>query len=88
LEDSLQTNHFGKDLFKSDRSLENNHGEAITTTLINQHIELGYTFNRTTNLQTFIGFMNRVEINDFWENQTQYVHFGVRTNLVNIYSDF
>lgn len=88
LEDSLQTHHFGKDLFKSDITAEKNEGEEFATTLINQHLELGYTFNKNTNLQAFFGFVNRTELNDFWENHTQYVHFGLRTNLLNVYSDF
>jgi hypothetical protein len=34
------------------------------------------------------GFTNRKEHNTKWDKQMQYIYFGIRTGLRNIYYDF
>jgi hypothetical protein len=55
--------------------------------LINQ-FEFGYRFNKNYNLQAIIGYIYRNETKEVNTPLTNYVYFGVRTQLKNKYLDF
>ncbi len=86
-EDSLNNYHFGKDIFKSDRSIPLS-AAGQTTTLLYETIKIGYIINPQTNMQLLIGFSNRSEKNNYWNKKTQYFFIGLRTSLTNQYFDF
>jgi hypothetical protein len=92
--DSLNYN-FGGNLFKSDNTfpsnqqLENNQTtQGLKTTIIYQDIHIGYLVNPSTNFNIVLGLSNRTEITEATNKQTQFVYFGVRTSLTNLYYDF
>lgn len=55
--------------------------------IYHQQIELGYRINRLYNFTAFIEFINRNETMDN-APKTKYIVFGIRTGLVNHYTDF
>lgn len=59
----------------------------ISTTIFNQSVEFGYRFNRKMNLVVFAGYVFRFE-NSEADRQTSMLQFGMRTGILNRYTDF
>lgn len=53
------------------------------TNVFNNRFELGYRLNKNYNLQIALGYLYRKEINNSIANETNYVYFGIRTQLKN-----
>ncbi len=92
--DSLSYN-YGGNIFKSDniypitQSLNDTHTtQGVKTTLIIEDIHLGYSVNPNTNFNIVLGISNRTEKIANVTNNTQFVYFGIRTSLSNLYYDF
>jgi len=87
-EDSLGYYNNGKDIFKSDLNSIEVENSPIQAELMVLDIKLGYLVNPKTNMQILLGVSNRIEKNIWWEKETQYFYFGIRTHLRNQYYDF
>jgi hypothetical protein len=92
--DSLSYN-YGGNIFKSDnsfpinQSLENIHlTQGVKTTIIYEDIHWGYLVNPATNFNIVIGISNRTDQTALKKTNTQFVYFGIRTSLSNLYYDF
>ncbi|MFZ4549186.1 MAG: hypothetical protein ACOYN4_17190, partial [Bacteroidales bacterium] len=83
---------FGKNIFiPYDRRVNefgNEIGQGLKTNLTITDISLSYFLNRRTNMRLEAGITIRNEQNNNWDKQMQYVYFGIRTGLRNIYYDF
>jgi len=51
--------------------------------VFNNRFELGYRLNKNYNLQIALGYLYRKEINNSIANETNYIYFGIRTQLKN-----
>ncbi len=92
--DSLNFN-FGSNVFKSDnaypisQNMENvQTTQGLKTTIVTEDIHIGYLLNKSSNFNIVFGVSNRTEQTDRKTNNTQWVYFGVRTSLTNLYYDF
>ena len=92
--DSLNFN-FGSNVFKSDnaypisQNMENvQMTQGLKTTIVTEDIHIGYLLNKSSNFNIVFGVSNRTEQTDRKTNNTQWVYFGVRTSLTNLYYDF
>ena len=63
-------------------------GQDQQRNVIHNNLEFGYRFNKTYNLQAFIGWTFREEYLSNQNNTTSYIHAGVRTRLRNKTFDF
>jgi len=83
---------FGKNIFipYNQRVSEygNEIGQGLKTNLAIVDFNISYLLNRRTNLRLEAGFTNRKEHNTKWDKQMQFIYFGIRTGLRNIYYDF
>jgi hypothetical protein len=83
---------FGKNIFISydERVSEygNEIGQGLKTNLTTADVCLSYLLNRRTNMRIEAGITTRKENNKDWDKQMQYIYFGIRTGLRNIYYDF
>ena len=83
---------FGKNIFTpyDQRVSEygNTIGQGLKTNLTTTDVSLSYLLNRHTNMRIEAGITTRKESNKDWDNQMQYIYFGIRTGLRNIYYDF
>ena len=59
-----------------------------STHILYNQFEVGYRFNKTYNLQAFIGHLYRNETAPTLNPLTNYMYLGVRTRLKNKYLDF
>lgn len=87
--------HWGKDIFITDFDAEqgfpswgNKTGQGVKTTLIYKDIRLSYLINPNTNLNLFLGFINRTLKSDLDDVNTNFICIGIRTSLSNHYYDF
>jgi len=92
--DSIGRN-YGNNIFKSDNnafygmnSTINEMGQGVKTTLRIFDFHIGYLVNPSTNLNILIGISNRSSTSAIENSQTNYVYFGIRTSLNNVYYDF
>jgi hypothetical protein len=83
---------FGKNIFipydKRVRELGNVIGQGLKTNLTTTDVNISYLLNRHTNMRIEAGITTRKESNTKWDKQMQYIYFGIRTGLRNIYYDF
>jgi hypothetical protein len=83
---------FGKNIFiPYDRrvsELGNKIGQGLKTNLTTTDVSISYLLNRRTHMRIEAGFTVRKESNSKWDKQMQYIYFGIRTGLRNIYYDF
>jgi len=83
---------FGKNIFiPYDQRVSdygNEIGQGLKTNLTTTDVSISYLLNRRTNMRIEAGFTARKESNTNWDKQMQYVYFGIRTGLRNIYYDF
>jgi len=87
--------HWGKDIFVADYDAQNGFPswgneicQGVRTTLMYQDVRLSYLINPNTNLNAFIGFVNRTVKSDIEDMNTSIICFGIRTSLTNHYYDF
>ncbi len=94
--------NFGGNVFKSDNTFLINQDlsaikttQGLKTTTMYQDIHVGYLVNPSYNFNIVLGVSNRMEKTDLSAgqagkktNNTQYVYFGIRTSLTNLYYDF
>jgi hypothetical protein len=92
--DSLN-NNFGGNVFKADnlfpiaQDLDNiSTTQGLKTAIIYQDFHIGYLVNPVTNFNIVLGFTNRIEKTGKQTNTTQFVYFGIRTSIANLYYDF
>jgi hypothetical protein len=92
--DSLD-NNFGGNVFKADNSfpitqdLDNiSTTQGLKTIIMYQDFHIGYLVNPVTNFNIVLGFTNRIEKTEQQTNTTQFVYFGIRTSIANLYYDF
>lgn len=92
--DSIGRN-YGNTIFKSDNnafyginSTINKMGQGVKTTLQIIDFHIGYLVNPSTNFNILVGISNRSSISEIENSQTNYVYFGIRTSLSNVYYDF
>ncbi len=80
--------NYGNNIFYSDTlNVPNSQtGDSRSLRIIDMHI--GYLVNPATNLNIFVGISNRSSISPIENSQTNFVYFGIRTSLQNIYYDF
>jgi hypothetical protein len=62
--------------------------DVIKTTLIYNDLRVNYLINPKTNLNLELGVTDRTYTNDFAEQSSRFVYFGLRTSLENYYFDF
>ncbi len=83
---------FGKNIFipydQHVSELGNKIGQGLKTNLTIADASLSYLLNRRTNMRVEAGVTLRKEQNAKWDKQMQYVYFGIRTGMRNIYYDF
>ena len=83
---------FGKNIFipydQRVSELGNEIGQGLRTNLSIADVSLSYLLNRRTNLRIEAGCTLRREENKQWDKQMQYIYFGIRTGLRNLYYDF
>lgn len=83
---------FGKNIFipynQHVSEYGNEIGQGLKTNLAIVDFNISYLLNRRTNLRLEAGFTNRKEHNTKWDKQMQFIYFGIRTGLRNIYYDF
>jgi len=83
---------FGKNIFipynQHVRELGNEIGQGLKTNLTIADVSVSYLLNRRTNMRIEAGITTRKENNASWDKQMQYIYFGIRTGLRNIYYDF
>ena len=92
--------HWGKDIFKSDYDSEhgvteggksglgNYLGQGISTDLLFYRITISYLVNPKSNMNLFVSYVNRAEVNNVSTIKTNFFQFGFRTSLTNKYYDF
>ncbi|MFI5163804.1 MAG: hypothetical protein ACHQHP_00995 [Bacteroidia bacterium] len=92
--DSLGRN-YGNNIFSSDNnafygvnSTIDKMGQGVKTTLRIFDFHIGYLVNPATNFNILFGISNRSSISSVENSQTNYVYFGIRTSLTNVYYDF
>ncbi len=91
--DTLHSN-FGSNIFLSTESAtfvddnDFNIGQGIKNTIKNQRIQISWLINQRTNWQIFLGMYKREIENAEYNNTTNYIYFGTKTSLRNIYYDF
>lgn len=92
--DSIGRN-YGNNVFSSDadafygiNSTMNEMGQGVETTLKIIDFHIGYLVNPSTNFNILIGISNRNSTNLVENSQTNFVYFGIRTSLGNVYYDF
>jgi len=68
--------------------LGNTIGQGLKTNLTIADVSISYLLNRHTNMRIEAGITTRKEQNVKWDKQMQYIYFGIRTGLRNIYYDF
>lgn len=83
---------FGKNIFITyDHRISefgNEIGQGLKTNLTIADISFSYLLNRHTNMRIEAGITTRKESNSKWDKQMNYIYFGIRTGLRNIYYDF
>ena len=83
---------FGKNIFITyDHHVSeygNEIGQGLKTNLTVADVSFAYLLNRRTNMRIEAGITTRKETNKDWDKQMQYIYFGIRTGLRNIYYDF
>jgi len=83
---------FGKNIFITyDHRVSeygNKIGQGLKTNLTVADVSVSYLLNRRTNMRIEAGVTTRKEHNNKWDKQMQYIYFGIRTGLRNIYYDF
>ncbi len=83
---------FGKNIFipydKRVNEFGNEIGQGLKTNLTITDVAFSYLLNRRTNMRIEAGITIRKEQNLQWDKQMQYIYFGIRTGLRNLYSDF
>ncbi len=87
--------NYGGNVFKSDNNFGVNQdvisttlGQGLKTTILTEDIHFGYLVNPNTNFTIVLGITNRSETAGNVTNTMQFVYFGVRTSLANLYYDF
>ncbi len=92
--DSIGRN-YGNNIFKSDNtafygihSTIHEMGQGVETTLQIIDFHIGYLVNPSTNFNILIGISNRISTSAIENSPTNYVYFGIRTSLSNVYYDF
>ncbi|MEI8049203.1 MAG: hypothetical protein WCI92_17605 [Bacteroidota bacterium] len=83
---------YGKNIFIPYDQRENDYGnkigQGLKTNLTTTDVSISYLLNRRTNMRIEAGITARKEYNMSWDKQMQYIYFGIRTGLRNIYYDF
>jgi hypothetical protein len=92
--DSLGRN-YGNTIFNSDNnalhganSTVNEMGQGVKTTLRIFDFHIGYLVSPSTNFNILVGISNRSSTSVIENSQTNFVYFGIRTSLNNVYYDF
>jgi len=85
--------NFGNNIFKSDTIAlpfdeSNIMLQGLKTNLIYKDFHIGYLVNPSTNFNILVGISNRSSTSAIENSQTNYVYFGIRTSLSNVYYDF
>ena len=87
--------NYGNNIFSSDanafygiNSTINQMGQGIKTTLKIFDFHIGYLVNPSTNFNIVAGISNRSNTSSVENSQTNFVYFGIRTSLNNVYYDF
>ena len=84
--------NYGKDIYKDYNTRVSDYGnyigQGIKTNLIYNKFSVSYLINPAYNLNIVLGYVNRQHITDAATNATNYVFFGLRTSLRNLYYDF
>jgi hypothetical protein len=83
---------YGKDIFKSPANAPNEYGnytgQGIFTTLNQLDFSVSLLVNPVTDMNLFLSYTYRNEKNADMENRYNYISFGFRTSLRNLYYDF
>ncbi|MBK5286800.1 MAG: hypothetical protein JJE25_15525, partial [Bacteroidia bacterium] len=84
--------NFGSNIFSNYFSYRKEYGnyilQGLKTNLFYYELKLGYTVNPLYNFNIELGLAGRDYKNDFYEEKTMLITFGIRTNLTNKYYDF
>lgn len=84
--------NFGKDIFKSYRTIENMYGnhiaQGISTQLGYLDAKVSYVLNPKYNLRLELGAIARQEKNEFEKKSSGMLTFGLRSSFRNLYYDF
>ena len=82
----------GKDIFKSYNDRNSNFGNTTTQGILTNFLYLdgriSYLINPKINLRLEAGAVHRKESNSLGTNSTNWITFGLRSSLRNIYQDF
>ena len=88
-------NNFGQNMFTSDNALYANYKpdgtqmlQGLKSTLNMVDAKIGYLINPAYNLNVVAGVTIREYSNVVSTSKTNYIYFGLRTSLANIYTDF
>ena len=91
LDPDSETN-YGKDIFKSYRTFENQYGnhiaQGIPTQLGYLDAKVSYILNPKYNLRLEVGAIARQEKNEFGKKSSGILTFGLRSSFRNLYYDF
>jgi len=89
--DSIGRN-YGNTIFNSDDNayygINSEMGQGLKTKLRIIDFHIGYLVNLSTNFNIVAGISNRSSVNTLENSQTNFIYFGIRTSLSNVYYDF
>ncbi len=86
------SDNYGKDIYKSYNTRISDYGnktaQGIKTNFIYLDTRISYLINPKINLRLELGAVYRKESNDLNANTTNWITFGLRSSLRNLYQDF
>ncbi len=84
--------NYGKNIFKSysqpAQYVGNYMAQGLKTTITYLDFKIGYLVNPTYNLRIEAGITNRNAQNDWGTTKNNFIYFGIKTAISNLYSDF
>ena len=84
--------NWGGDIFldyktPNQQEFNNETAQGVRTTIVIADIKISYLLFAKTNLRAEVGISNRIQQSEFNTGQTQFIYFGLRTALSNVYHD-
>ena len=81
--------NFGSNIFIETRETQGNTlYQGLKTNIVNHGVKLAYLINPSSDLQLYFEYRIRSLVNDKETQQERFYLFGIKTNLINRYSDF
>lgn len=86
------TSNYGKNVFLSNDSRENNYGnfvaQGLKTNLMYREFFVSYLINPQINMLIQLSISNRIQIDEVSKQQSNFIYLSFKTSLFNYYYDF